>query len=80
MTSSASRSCEKGHWCSLFDETVKNTSSDNDNLTQFVIFIPLSYCFEKAIGFEVKATFVSRPMLHLIRWYNKPGDITKACW
>ena len=38
---------------------------------QFVIFKLLSYCFEETIGFDVKATFVSRPMSYLIRWYNK---------
>ena len=43
---------------------------------QFVIFKLLSYCLEETIGFDVKASFVSRPVSRLIRWYNKPGDIT----
>ena len=30
-------------------------------LNQFVIFKPLSYCFEETKGFEVKASFASRP-------------------
>ena len=38
---------------------------------QFVIFKPLSYCFEETIGFDVKASFASRPVLRLIRWYNQ---------
>ena len=29
---------------------------------QFVIFKPLRYCFEEIIGFDVKASFVSRPV------------------
>ena len=45
--------------------------------SQFVIFKPLSYFFEETIGFDVKASFASRPVPRLIRWYNKPGDITK---
>ena len=28
---------------------------------QFVIFKPLSYCFKETIGFDVKASFASRP-------------------
>ena len=35
--------------------------------TQFVIFKPLSYCFEETIGFDVKSSFVSRPVSRLIR-------------
>ena len=34
---------------------------------QFVIFNPLSYCFEGTIGFDVKASFASRPESRLIR-------------
>ena len=37
---------------------------------QFVIFKPLSGCFKEAtetIGFDVKASFASCPLLHLIR-------------
>ena len=47
---------------------------------QFVIFKPISYCFEETIGFDVKASFASRPVSRLIRWYIKPGDITKEFW
>ena len=47
---------------------------------QFVIFKPLSYCFEETIGFDVKASFASRPESRLIRWYNEPGDIAKEPW
>ena len=49
-------------------------------LVQFVIFKPLSYCFKETIGFDVKALFTTRPVLRLIRWYNKPGDTTKEFW
>ena len=38
---------------------------------QFEIFKPLSYCFEE---FDVKASFASRPVSRLIRWYNKNFD------
>ena len=48
------------------------------NRTQ--IFKPLSYCFEETIEFDVKASFASCPLSRLIRWYNKPGDITKEFW
>ena len=34
---------------------------------QFVIFKPLSYCFEETIGFDVKASFASRPVSRLLR-------------
>ena len=40
-------------------------------ISQFVIFKPLSYCFGEIIGFDIKASFVSRPVSRLIRWYNK---------
>ena len=46
---------------------------------QFVIFKPLTF-FEERIGFDVKTSFASRPLSRLIRWYNKPGDITKEFW
>ena len=39
----------------------------------FVIFKTLSYVFEEAIGFGVKASFARRPVWRLI----KAGDITK---
>ena len=34
---------------------------------QFVIFKPLCYCFEETKGFDVKASFTSRPVSRLIR-------------
>ena len=34
---------------------------------QFVIFKPLSYCFEETMRFDVKASFASRPLSRLIR-------------
>ena len=34
---------------------------------QFVIFKPLSYCFQETIVFDVKASFASRPESRLIR-------------
>ena len=49
-------------------------------LMQFLIFKPLNYCFKQMIGFDAKAPFASRPLLCLIRWCNKPGDITKEFW
>ena len=72
--------------CSL--STVLNTgtlSSKNElpvycHLIQFAIFKLLNNCFEKTIGFDVKASFESRPLSRLIRWYNKSGDITKEFW
>ena len=41
----------------------------------FLLFKRLSYCFEETIGFDVKASFASRPVSRQIRFYNKPGDI-----
>ena len=38
----------------------------HDGRTQFVIFKPLSYCFEETIGFDVNDSFTSRPVLCLI--------------
>ena len=46
-------------------------------LSQFVIFKTLSYCFKETTGFDVIAWFASRPVLRLIRWYSKLGDITR---
>ena len=40
---------------------------------QFVIFKPLSYCFEETIGFDVMASFARPPVSRLI----KPGNITE---
>ena len=39
----------------------------------FVIFIPLSYCFEETTRFYVKAFLARDPVSSLI----KPGDVTK---
>ena len=47
---------------------------------EFVIFKPLSYCFKETVGFDAKASFGNCPLLRLIRWCNKPGDITKEFW
>ena len=49
-------------------------------IRQILLFKPLSYCFERTIGFDVKASFASRPVSRLIRFYNKPGDIAKEFW
>ena len=40
---------------------------------QFVVFKALSYCFEKTIGFDVKALFARLPVSRLIN----SDDITK---
>ena len=37
------------------------------------ILKPLSYCFKETVGFDVKASFASPPVLSLV----KPGNITK---
>ena len=37
---------------------------------QFVFFKPLSYSFEEAIGFDIKASF-ARVVYYQIRWYKK---------
>ena len=36
--------------------------------------------FKETIGFDVKASFASRPVSRLIRSYNKPDKITKEFW
>ena len=36
--------------------------------------------FKETIGFDVKASFASRPVSRLIRWYNKQDEITKEFW
>ena len=41
-----------------------------NKIEQFVIFKLLSYCFEKTVGLDVKASFVSRPVSRLISWYS----------
>ena len=43
------------------------------HIFRFVIFKPLSHCFEATIGFDVKDLFAKRPVSRLI----KSGDITK---
>ena len=45
-------------------------------INQFVVFKPLSYRFQEAITFDVKASFERPPVSHLIR----PGDTTEECW
>ena len=37
-------------------------------INQFVIFKPLSYCFEETIGFDVKASFASRSTGFFMDW------------
>ena len=49
-------------------------------ILQFMIFNPLSYCFKETIRFDVKVLFAGRPVSRLIRWHNKPVDITKEFW
>ena len=53
-------------------KSVTNTQSTVSNFVissetvQFVIFKPLSFCFKETIGFDVKASFASRPVSRLI--------------
>ena len=47
---------------------------------QFVIFNPLSYCFEEMIGFDVKALFASRPVSRLTGDITRPDEITTKFW
>ena len=35
--------------------------TQSNNIIQFVIFKSVTYCFKKTIGFDVKASFASRP-------------------
>ena len=54
----------------IFSNVSSNIFSDfilDMGVTQFLICKPLSYCFEETIGFDVKASFASRPVLRLIR-------------
>ena len=44
-----------------------NIAISNGKISQFVIFKPLNYCFEETIGFDVNASFASRPESRLIR-------------
>ena len=48
-------------------------------IRQFLLFKPITYCFEETIGFDVKASFANRPVSRQIRFYNKPGDL-KEFW
>ena len=64
-----------------YDITVMKTfRKDAKILLQFIIFKLLSYCFKETIRFDVQASFLSRPLSRLIRWYNKSGDITSEFW
>ena len=36
--------------------------------------------FQRKTGFDEKASFASRPLSRLIRWYNKSSDKTKEVW
>ena len=65
---------------SPFTFAYQKSFSTEHVLVQFVFFKPLIYCFQETIGFDVKVSFGSRPVSRLIRWYNKPGDITKELW
>ena len=47
---------------------------------QFVILEPLSHCFEETIGLDVKVLYASRPLSRVIKWYNKPRNITEEFW
>ena len=58
------------YFCFLRDIILKE-DGNNNKCKQSIIFKLVSYCFEETIGFEVKASFVSRPISRLIRWYNK---------
>ena len=53
------------------------TFIDLGNLLELTLHIPVIYFI---IGFDVKSSFASRPVSRLIRWYKKPGDITKEFW
>ena len=46
-------------------------------LAQFVIFKPLSYCFEETIGFDVKTSFARRPVSRLIELGNITRNLKK---
>ena len=53
-------------------KSVTNTQSTVSNFVissetvQFVVFKLLSFCFKETIGFDVKASFASRPVSRLI--------------
>ena len=69
------------HWTLPFDNLKTKTLYILDPLTQhtnqWVIFKSLSYCFKEPIEFDLKASFPSRPVSRLIKWYNRPGDTTR---
>ena len=48
-------------------DNIKNTAMFHIITAQFVIFKPLSYCFEEITGFDVKASFANRSVSRLIR-------------
>ena len=43
------------------------------SIWEFVVFKPLSYCFEETIGYDVNTLFARPPVTRII----KPNDITK---
>ena len=57
------------NWFQKFEDVVFGITQKLLCITpsQFVIFKPLSYCFEETIGFDVNASFASRPLSLLIR-------------
>ena len=60
----------KSQFCLMHTKLeMENVERKNRNFLsyQFVIFKPLNYCFEETIGFDVKASFTSRPVLRLTR-------------
>ena len=69
--------CEENAHRTWIEECLSFKNSISQLHFQFVIFKPLSYCFEQTIGFDVKESFASRPQSRPIIWHNKPGDITK---
>ena len=58
-------------WNNLDDDNMNNVEQINSisihlltsvsTLIQFVTFKPLSYCFKETVGFDVNASFASRP-------------------
>ena len=64
------------YWCFVLEKSQikikKKKLEFIRNTDHVVIFKPLSYCFEETIGFDVKASFASRPVSR-----QQPRDITK---
>ena len=48
-------------------DTYKDLYLSEKERERFVIFNPLSHCLKGTIGFDVKASFASRPVSRLIR-------------